>query len=448
MKILHYSLGFPPYRTGGLTKFCMDLMNEQVSKGHKVALLWPGQFKVIDRKVKIIERKSVGEIQSFEIINPLPVSYDEGIKNVNAYMQPCEDSAFMKFLFKYNADVIHIHTFMGLHQEFLRAAKKLGVRIVFSVHDYFTICPKVTLYKNGDVCRTSEKCEECVICNKTALSIKKIYLLQSSLYRIIKDSSAVKRIRKNHRNDFFNDQNKTKGTLLEHDIQSGMSYIRLRQYYAKCLDKIDFVHYNSKNTKMIFEHFFNVHDSKAITISHSGIKDQKRIKKFSPYFRFTYLGPQGGAKGFFLLQSALDKMWNDTHGFELNIYFQPDCPSPYMKIHDRYDYSELSNVMDRTDLLIVPSIWYETFGYTVLEALSYGVPVLITNRVGAKDILPPGAGIILDDISPTGLYNCLLNISMEELIKMNKIIVDEVQIKTMEKMADEIFNECYFGRQQ
>ena len=30
MKILHYSLGFPPYRSGGLTKFSMDLMREQI----------------------------------------------------------------------------------------------------------------------------------------------------------------------------------------------------------------------------------------------------------------------------------------------------------------------------------------------------------------------------------------------------------------------------------
>jgi hypothetical protein len=28
MKILHYSLGFPPYRTGGLTKYAVDLAGE------------------------------------------------------------------------------------------------------------------------------------------------------------------------------------------------------------------------------------------------------------------------------------------------------------------------------------------------------------------------------------------------------------------------------------
>ena len=45
MRILHYCLGFPPFRTGGMTKYCMDLMNEQNKAGHEVALLWPGTYK-------------------------------------------------------------------------------------------------------------------------------------------------------------------------------------------------------------------------------------------------------------------------------------------------------------------------------------------------------------------------------------------------------------------
>ena len=32
MKILHYFLGFPPYRSGGLTKYAFDLMTAQVEE--------------------------------------------------------------------------------------------------------------------------------------------------------------------------------------------------------------------------------------------------------------------------------------------------------------------------------------------------------------------------------------------------------------------------------
>ena len=53
MKILHYALGFPPYRSGGLTKLCVDLMVQQAKEGHTVALLWPGQMGFIKQKVAI-----------------------------------------------------------------------------------------------------------------------------------------------------------------------------------------------------------------------------------------------------------------------------------------------------------------------------------------------------------------------------------------------------------
>ncbi len=51
MKVLHYALGFPPYRSGGLTKFCVDLMIQQKKEGHTVAMLWPGQMRVIKKKI-------------------------------------------------------------------------------------------------------------------------------------------------------------------------------------------------------------------------------------------------------------------------------------------------------------------------------------------------------------------------------------------------------------
>ena len=47
MKILHYSLGFPPYRTGGLTKYCIDLMLTQNEQGFETALLWPGRIRIL-----------------------------------------------------------------------------------------------------------------------------------------------------------------------------------------------------------------------------------------------------------------------------------------------------------------------------------------------------------------------------------------------------------------
>ena len=116
MKILHYALGFPPYRSGGLTKFCVDLMVQQVKEGHTVAMIWPGQMGFINKRVTIKKHENVKiknqDILSFEIINPLPVSYDEGIADIAAFTKDAEGSVYEDLLNNFRPDVIHIHTLM------------------------------------------------------------------------------------------------------------------------------------------------------------------------------------------------------------------------------------------------------------------------------------------------------------------------------------------------
>ena len=94
-------------------------------------------------------------------------------------------------------------------------------------------------------------------------------------------------------------------------------------------------------------------------------------------------------------------------------------------------------------MLIAPSVWYETFGYTVLEALSFGVPVIITKNVGAKDILAEGAGIVIEDVKGNQLYETLKNLNAETLQSMNKNILEKQEILTLKDMSNRIEKYCY-----
>ena len=53
MNILHYTLGLPPYRSGGLTKYSLDLMLEQISEGHTLSLLYPSDLTFKYPKCKL-----------------------------------------------------------------------------------------------------------------------------------------------------------------------------------------------------------------------------------------------------------------------------------------------------------------------------------------------------------------------------------------------------------
>lgn len=301
MIILHYALGFPPYRSGGLTKFCMDLMMQQAREGHIVAIAWPGKIGFIDKRTSIQRRHnvSIGDVTvaSYEIVNPLPISYDEGIADIHAFTEDIDPAPYAQLLRDINPDVIHVHTLMGLHRSFLEAAKAANIRLVFTAHDFFPICPKVTMFRNGSICESAHDCSDCNACNTTALSLKKIQILQSPIYRMFKDSLVVKRLRKSHRNAYL-------GSMTEEKTVESVNlpelYIGLRQHYGSLLQLMDIVHYNSSVTKEVYESFYDIPYSCVVNITHADIHDHRRRRSYEQgILRIRYLGNIGGAKGFF-----------------------------------------------------------------------------------------------------------------------------------------------------
>lgn len=444
MRILHYSLGFPPYRSGGLTKFCLDLMVEQKNEGDEVALLWPGQMGFIDKRIKIKKRTdylaSNQKIMSFELINPLPISFDEGIRDFDKFTLKGNKDVFFDFLTSFQPDVIHLHTLMGIHKEFLEVAKSLNIKLVFTAHDFFPICPKVTLFRNGKICDSAGNCKKCASCNSTALSINKIKILQSPIYRFLKDSILVKKMRKAHRDNYLSDSNNIE--IVEYG--SYREYIDLRDYYYSMLSIIDIMHYNSSITKSVYEKYFNLPNNTIIPVSHCNIKNNCRIKNYDhDKMRIRYLGPASAAKGFYLLKDCLDEIWDERKNFVLDIHFNPVEKSDYMNVHDRYNYNELEKIFNETDVLLVPSIWYETFGFTALESLSFGVPVIVSDTVGAQDILQDKFGIVVKNLTKKNLKEVFDKLTFDDLRQMNESIVNSFHIIKIEDVSLQIKNQCY-----
>jgi glycosyltransferase involved in cell wall biosynthesis len=418
-------------------------MEEQTKKGHTVGLLWPGQIKVLSKNTGIKQRQKVNGIESFEVINPVPISYDEGIQNIPYYIKSGNEEAYLSFLRSWNPDVIHVHTFMGMHKEFLDAAKKLSIRTVFTTHDFFPICPKVTMFKDNQNCPEVDSCNDCPRCNQTALSIKKSCILQHPLYRKMKDTKLVKRLRKNHRDSYLSNESIETENNESLPSNNSTDYKKLRSYYRTMMEEIDCVHYNSYLTRQIYEKYLGEFPSRTISISHSNIVDKKRIKVFGNKLRITYLGAQSAAKGYFCLKNALDKLWSKDKNFELNLFFQPVHEAPYMNIHPRYIYDQLEQIFNDTDLLVAPSLWFETFGFTVLEALSFGVPVLVSGNVGAKEVIPKGGGIIIEGMTEDKLLAALENLTKEQLTDINKTIVETFDVETVKSMEEKIETICY-----
>lgn len=75
--------------------------------------------------------------------------------------------------------------------------------------------------------------------------------------------------------------------------------------------------------------------------------------------------------------------------------------------------------------------------------MSYGVPVVISGTVGAKDILVDGAGIVVDNLTPDRLCDTLINLTTADLKKMNEIYSSKTAIMQIEAMSKQIETDCY-----
>lgn len=54
----------------------------------------------------------------------------------------------------------------------------------------------------------------------------------------------------------------------------------------------------------------------------------------------------------------------------------------------KYNQKQMMQYLDQIDLVVLPSRWHETFGLIALEVLASGTKVVVSSKMGVKDILP------------------------------------------------------------
>ena len=165
IKILHYSLELPPLNTGGSTEQSKNIMIRQITNGNEVSLLCPGN-SLIDEQLKIINNKSFKNIKVYEIENPISVMILSETHNPKVSLKHMGFNIYANFLKDIEVKIIHIHTLVNLDEEFIFAARKLDIKIIFTSHDYLGICPYSKLSNSGaKICTDYGNGEKCVVCN-------------------------------------------------------------------------------------------------------------------------------------------------------------------------------------------------------------------------------------------------------------------------------------------
>jgi glycosyltransferase involved in cell wall biosynthesis len=53
-----------------------------------------------------------------------------------------------------------------------------------------------------------------------------------------------------------------------------------------------------------------------------------------------------------------------------------------LRLNGPYDKEDLSSIFSQLDVVAMPSLWQEVYGFVAREALAYGLPIIITDDAG------------------------------------------------------------------
>lgn len=381
IKILHYTLGFAPYRTGGLVGYVTSLMEQQAEIGHAVYALYPGNINLIKPKAHIKKGGFENRIQRYELVNSLPLALMGGIKEPDDFKVEVNKDIYINLLREINPDIIHVHTIMGIHKEFFEAAKILEKKIIFTSHDYFGLAPEPTFFHSGKSYDESNTIEDWRKASNDAFSTKKLLLFQLKAYPLIRK---MKKTLLYFSSENSKDNNFQKNVNEVTDEQ----YKSLKDYYLEIFKMIDFYHFNSTVSKEVFLNNLRIECRyEVISITNNNISNRKsELKMSKKKIRVGYVGPNKEFKGFDdFLELANDMQ---AHNIEFHTFgYEPTVEVDNVIQHGKFKPSEARQAYENFDVLVVPSRWKETFGLVVLEGLSFGKIVFANENVGSCDIL-------------------------------------------------------------
>lgn len=217
-------------------------------------------------------------------------------------------------------------------------------------------------------------------------------------------------------------------------------------YYRSCFSLVDCFHFNSNVSKAVYTAVLPDVEGKVVPITHRGIKDNRRIKSFDGNrLRIGFVGSEEPFKGLPFLVEVLKTIEEDDK-WELSVWGGRVAKHPSLPVYYRGKFmaDTMESVYAGMDVLIVPSVWKETFSLVTLEALSYGVPVIVSDNVGAQDVVkeynPRFVYHTTDELK--NLLTTLVN-DKSLLIEYNKCILTRNWMHDIKKHASDIVELIY-----
>ena len=426
MRILHVTHGLPPDKLAGVELYTDALAREQAAAhGHEVAVLLPDPAGA--NGVGPEEWRSGDEESGYRRIH-LGVRRRR-LRFDDLYWKPRLDVAFARILDEVAPDLVHVQSLLSMSFGFLDVLHEARIPTVMTLHDHFAACPLgQRIRRDLDLCRSidRERCARCLTPSVGGAWRAGGPLAAARAWgeSVVKAPSAA--------------------ALRRNDDRMLAALAHPRRLVAPSeFHRREMIRYGVEEERIVAVGCGL--DIAAVT--GEGAKDEAPPRTFSRPLRVGYLGSLMPSKGVHVLVEAFsgadsNRVRLDVHGgvagtAEGRAYLERldalASGEEAVRLHGRYPPGTLPGILAELDVLVVPSLWYETYGLTVREGFLAGLVVVASGHGSLAEAIEDGVTGLLFEPGDAGDLRRVLDRLVDEPDLARRIAS---RSKHVESMAD------------
>ncbi len=393
MRVLKVIHGYPPYYMAGSEVYSYQLANELAARGVSVGLFTRTENPFVPRYAADYD------IEKGVLIKRIN-NTSSGYILADKYLNPEIDKAFEEFLVEYEPDVVHIGHLSHLSTNIPLIAKKHGIPVVMTIHDFWMYCFRGQMIDwSGKIC--PRQCEKnCMVCLEKRLK--------------------------------------------EHaDVEDYRNY---RKHMDEVLASIDCFIAPSEHV-MNFYRSMGMNAEKIVHLRYGFDKERitfvKRIFRDCDRIRFGFTGriiPVKGiqtvidAFGMVKSETATLKVFGDAGRYAKYL----DSGHPRLGFEGPYQAEDLDSVLMQIDVLVVPSEWYEVSPLVIQEAILAGIPVITSDLGGMPELVQDNVNGYLIPPGDRDYLAGLMQKIVDHPPMLNSLKIDASVVVSIEDHVDKV----------
>ncbi len=325
---------------------------------------------------------------TFHVINP-PAGWDERPPSDSSWSEAVEFG--VRLLEKLQPDVLHLQHWSGLWW-LLESAQRVGIATVYSNHDWGIACLRTILVKgDGSLCDghvSVDKCGECIWQGRNLVGKANELVASSGAGRMLIEAAFKSPLK-----PIFEQRGAVRlpaRTRVEMNLRRSERVLR----------SLDSLVTPSRFGKAFFSRL-GVPDERIRVMPwyHDPVSMNKTVTSSQP-FTITYIGRVSQEKGVHQILAAMARV-RSAEPVELRIA-GANSSAYCQQLRSKYassagahpvrwlGWSEVEPLFLSTDVCVIPSVWIDNTPLSLIEAMSYRVPVVATRVPPIEELVKEG----------------------------------------------------------